>query len=56
MQNRKIIFFDIDGTLYNSNKQVPAVQRRSASVKRTRTYCGNCNRRGPFNKKLREEL
>lgn len=58
MQNRKIIFFDIDGTLYNSNKQVPAAAKDAVhQLKEQGHIVAIATGRGPFMyTKLREEL
>lgn len=58
MSNRKLIFFDIDGTLYNSDKVVPAEAKKAVRhLKEDGHIVAIATGRGPFMyKKLREEL
>lgn len=58
MSNRKLIFFDIDGTLYNSDKAVPAEAKKAVrQLKENGHIVAIATGRGPFMyKKLREEL
>lgn len=58
MSNRKLIFFDIDGTLYNSDKVVPAEAKKAVrQLKEDGHIVAIATGRGPFMyKKLREEL
>ncbi|MEY8560698.1 Cof-type HAD-IIB family hydrolase [Jeotgalicoccus halotolerans] len=58
MSNRKLIFFDIDGTLYNSDKAVPAEAKKAVrQLKEDGHIVAIATGRGPFMyKKLREEL
>lgn len=58
MSNRKLIFFDIDGTLYNSDKVVPAEAKKAVrQLKEDGHIVAIATGRGPFMyKKLREEV
>lgn len=58
MSNRKLIFFDVDGTLYNSDKVVPAEAKKAVRhLKEDGHIVAIATGRGPFMyKKLREEL
>lgn len=58
MSNKKLIFFDIDGTLYNSNKQVPADTKRAVQqLKSDGHIVAIATGRGPFMyEDLRDEL